>query len=104
VDRGQPAQWRRLPHPDQQQRAQPGQGRCGQPARPNRHGHIIRWHDSDDHQRFTWDIFVFGANAAGGPDINRSGLTEMNQFASPDGMSFDSRGVLWFETDNGEQT
>ncbi|WP_194791668.1 PhoX family protein [Pseudomonas sp. UFMG81] len=74
------------------------------PRGPNRHGHIIRWHDSDDQQRFTWDIFVFGANADGGPDINRSGLTEMNQFASPDGMSFDSRGVLWFETDNGEQS
>lgn len=74
------------------------------PRGPNRHGHIIRWHESDDHQRFTWDIFVFGANAAGGPDINRSGLTEMNQFASPDGMRFDSRGVLWFETDNGEQS
>ncbi|MDF0730435.1 PhoX family phosphatase [Pseudomonas entomophila] len=74
------------------------------PRGPNRHGHIIRWHDSDDHQRFTWDIFVFGANAAGAPDINRSGLTELNQFASPDGMSFDSRGVLWFETDNGEAT
>ncbi|MGC7840411.1 PhoX family protein [Pseudomonas wayambapalatensis] len=74
------------------------------PRGPNRHGHIIRWHDSDDHKSFTWDIFVFGANAAGTPDINRSGLTELNQFASPDGMSFDSRGVLWFETDNGETT
>ncbi|MFB4390841.1 MULTISPECIES: PhoX family phosphatase [unclassified Pseudomonas] len=72
------------------------------PHGPNRHGHIIRWHDSDDHLRFTWDIFVFGANADGAPDINRSGLTELNQFASPDGMMFDSRGVLWFETDNSE--
>ena len=74
------------------------------PRGPNRHGHIIRWHDSDDQLSFTWDIFVFGANAAGTADINRSGLTELNQFASPDGMSFDSRGVLWFETDNGEST
>jgi len=72
------------------------------PRGPNRHGHIIRWHDSDDHMHFTWDIFVFGANAAGAPDINRSGLTELNQFASPDGMRFDGRGILWFETDNGE--
>ncbi|WP_060479338.1 PhoX family protein [Pseudomonas monteilii] len=74
------------------------------PRGPNRHGHIIRWHDSDDHQSFTWDIFVFGANATGTADINRSGLSELNQFASPDGMSFDSRGVLWFETDNSEHT
>ncbi|MDD1014248.1 PhoX family protein [Pseudomonas rubra] len=74
------------------------------PRGPNRHGHIIRWHDSDDQLSFTWDIFVFGANAAGTADINRSGLTELNQFASPDGMSFDSRGILWFQTDNGEKT
>ncbi|MFO3724082.1 PhoX family protein [Pseudomonas sp. HLMP] len=72
------------------------------PRGPSRHGHIIRWRDSDDQRGFTWDIFVFGANASGAAEINRSGLTELNQFASPDGMCFDSRGVLWFETDNSE--
>ncbi len=72
------------------------------PRGPNKHGHIIRWHDGTDQLSFTWDIFVFGANAAASADINRSGLTEHNQFASPDGMSFDSRGILWFETDNSE--
>lgn len=74
------------------------------PRGPNRHGHIIRWHDSDDHLTFIWDIFVFGANADGSAQVNRSGLTQSNQFASPDGMRFDSRGVLWFETDNSEAT
>ena len=74
------------------------------PRVPNSHGHIIRWHDSDDHLTFEWDIFVFGANADGTPDINRSGLSELNQFASPDGMSFDSRGILWIQTDNGEES
>ncbi|MDZ5603485.1 PhoX family phosphatase [Pseudomonas sp. RP23018S] len=74
------------------------------PRGPNRHGHIVRWHDSDDQRSFTWDIFVFGANAAGSAELNRSGLTEHNQFASPDGMRFDSRGVLWFETDNSESS
>ncbi|WP_312934366.1 PhoX family phosphatase [Pseudomonas sp.] len=74
------------------------------PRGPNRHGHIVRWHDSDDQRSFTWDIFVFGANAAGGAEINRSGLTEHNQFASPDGLCFDSRGVLWIETDNSESS
>ncbi|MBK5008521.1 PhoX family phosphatase [Pseudomonas sp. S60] len=82
----------------------PAQADAANPRGPNRHGHIIRWHDSSDHASFTWDIFVFGANAGGNADINRSGLTELNQFASPDGMSFDSRGVLWFETDNSEAT
>lgn len=74
------------------------------PRVKNKHGHIIRWHDADDHVSFTWDIFVFGANAAGAPDLNRSGLTELNQFASPDGMTFDSRGIMWIQTDNGEKT
>jgi secreted PhoX family phosphatase len=74
------------------------------PRVPNKHGHIIRWHDADNQVSFTWDIFVFGANAAGSPDVNRSGLTELNQFASPDGMTFDSRGILWVQTDNGEST
>ncbi len=74
------------------------------PRGPNLHGHIIRWHDSDDQLSFAWDIFVYGANAGGGAEVNRSGLSELNQFASPDGMSFDSRGVLWFETDNGEKS
>ncbi|MCY1412218.1 hypothetical protein D9M71_276180 [compost metagenome] len=33
MDHGQPAQWRRVPDPDQQQRAYRCQGRCRQPAR-----------------------------------------------------------------------
>jgi secreted PhoX family phosphatase len=74
------------------------------PRTQNRHGHIIRWHDSADHRTFTWDIFVFGANAGADPSLNRSGLTDLNQFASPDGMLFDSRGVLWIQTDNGEKS
>ena len=74
------------------------------PRIQNRHGHIIRWHDSADQRSFTWGIFVFGANAGADPGLNRSGLTDLNQFASPDGMAFDSRGVLWIQTDNGEKT
>ncbi len=74
------------------------------PRTQNRHGHIIRWHDSADQRSFTWDIFVFGANAGADPALNRSSLTDLNQFASPDGMAFDSRGVLWIQTDNGEKT
>lgn len=74
------------------------------PRTQNRHGHIIRWHDSADQRGFRWDIFVFGAHAAADPSLNRSGLTDLNQFASPDGLVFDSRGVLWIQTDNGEKT
>ena len=71
------------------------------PRTNNVNGHVIRWHDADNQVSFTWDIFVFGSDAAAAPDINRSGLTDLNQFASPDGMGFDSRGILWIQTDNG---
>ncbi|MFK7854794.1 MAG: PhoX family phosphatase [Granulosicoccus sp.] len=73
------------------------------PANPrldNEFGHIIRWVELADNQ-FSWDIFLFGAPAAGDVDVNLSGLTDLNQFASPDGMAFDPRGILWVQTDNG---
>jgi len=74
------------------------------PRDPNLWGHVIRFREGDDDPgatSFTWDIFVFGAPAGESSDINRSGLTEANQFAGPDGLFFDQRGVLWIETDNG---
>lgn len=71
------------------------------PRLNNVNGHIIRWHDDAGKNSFQWEIFVFGANAGADPDINRSGLTELNQLASPDGIAFDDRGILWVQTDNG---
>lgn len=71
------------------------------PRLENKFGHIIRWDESDDVTRFDWDIFVFGAPADSGADVNLSGLTELNQFASPDGLIYDPRGILWIQTDNG---
>lgn len=74
------------------------------PANPrlnNVNGHIVRWHDDAGANTFRWDIFVFGSDAASNADTNRSGLTEMNQLASPDGIAFDDRGILWIQTDNG---
>lgn len=66
----------------------------------NKFGHIIRWNDSQDSNEFSWDIFVFGAPSDGADDINLSGLTESNEFACPDGLAFDARGILWVQTDN----
>ena len=66
----------------------------------NKFGHIIRWNDSQDSNEFSWDIFVFGAPSDGADDINMSGLTESNEFACPDGLAFDARGILWVQTDN----
>ena len=71
------------------------------PRLNNKFGHVIRWDEGETSTEFTWDIFVFGAPANGDADTNRSSLTELNQFASPDGLSFDSRGILWIQTDNG---
>ncbi|WP_156493258.1 PhoX family phosphatase, partial [Oleiphilus sp. HI0125] len=61
------------------------------PANPridNKYGHILRWDESTEPTAFEWDIFVFGAPSSGvdAASYNNSGLTEMNQFASPDGL------------------
>lgn len=73
------------------------------PRPDNAAGHIIRWREASDQVRFAWEVFVFGAGAD--DDDNLSGLTEMTQFASPDGLWFDEReggqGILWIQTDNG---
>ncbi|AZQ10547.1 PhoX family protein [Shewanella khirikhana] len=74
------------------------------PANPrlkNNFGHIIRWDEGESAAEFSWDIFVFGSPADGDADTNLSGLTELNQFASPDGLAFDKRGIMWVQTDNG---
>ena len=74
------------------------------PANPrlnNANGHIVRWHDDAGANTFRWDIFVFGSDAGAAADTNRSGLTASNQLASPDGLAFDDRGILWIQTDNG---
>ncbi|MCG3864624.1 MULTISPECIES: PhoX family phosphatase [unclassified Photobacterium] len=74
------------------------------PANPrlnNKFGHIIRWDEGEKPTEFNWDIFVFGSPSNGDEETNRSGLTDLNQFASPDGLAFDTRGIMWIQTDNG---
>ncbi|EXB84933.1 hypothetical protein J542_1093 [Acinetobacter baumannii 299505] len=73
----------------------------------NVNGHIIRFKETDDKttaETFKWDIYLFGAEAAMASNINLYGLTDNNDFSSPDGMWFDPRGVLWIETDDGAYT
>ncbi|GHB06498.1 PhoX family protein [Modicisalibacter luteus] len=74
------------------------------PRPDNEGGQVIRWREpSPDETTFEWEVFVFGAAAT--DSNNLSGLTELNQFASPDGLWYDDRGdgqgILWIETDNG---
>ncbi|GAA03622.1 PhoX family protein [Photobacterium leiognathi] len=74
------------------------------PANPrldNKFGHIIRWDEGENPTEFDWDIFVFGSPSNGDEETNLSGLTDLNQFASPDGLAFDQRGIMWIQTDNG---
>ncbi len=71
------------------------------PRDNNKFGHIIRWRESADQQSFNWEFFLFGAPAASSSDINRSALDASNELASPDGLAFDPRGILWIQTDNG---
>lgn len=75
--------------------------------RGNINGHVIRFRETGDDvtaTSFTWDIFLFGAEADSIPGVNLSGLTDANDFSSPDGMWFDDRGVLWLQTDDGAYT
>ncbi|ROT98163.1 PhoX family phosphatase [Marinobacter sp. R17] len=74
------------------------------PRADNENGQIIRWQEGTaSSTTFEWEIFVFGGAVTG--NDNPSGLTELNQFASPDGLFYDQRdgeeGILWIETDNG---
>ncbi|ODC04595.1 hypothetical protein BFW38_14720 [Terasakiispira papahanaumokuakeensis] len=76
----------------------------GETPMGNEAGHIITLQDDGiGATSFSWDIFVFGGGA--NDPSNLSGLTELNQFAQPDGLFYDDRGngqgILWIETDNG---
>lgn len=69
----------------------------------NVNGHIVRFREEADTTlatKFTWDIYLFGSEAAMATNINLSGLTDANDFSSPDGMWFDPRGLLWVQTDD----
>jgi len=74
------------------------------PRPTNEYGQIVRWrpHD-DDHasDTFDWDLYVM----AGNPEVydNEYGgsenVTAGNIINSPDGMAFDSHGLVWIQTD-----
>ena len=83
----------------------------------NPNGHIVRLREGNDNSEslvFTWDIYLFGANAdADAANVNLSGLTAENDFSSPDGLWFarpqnaggqTNRQLLWIQTDDGAYT
>ncbi|MGQ0502874.1 MAG: PhoX family protein [Panacagrimonas sp.] len=78
--------------------------------RGNVNGHIIRWRESNDDPAatsFQWDVYLFGAEADADPStVNVSGLSDVNDFSSPDGLWFGraescADDLLWIETDDG---
>ncbi|WP_158967055.1 PhoX family protein [Chachezhania sediminis] len=74
------------------------------PREANNYGQIVRWRpESGDHgaDTFGWDLYVM----AGNPDVHQDAyagsdnVTAGNMFNSPDGMAFDTTGLLWIQTD-----
>jgi len=74
------------------------------PRPANKYGQIVRWAPADgDHTAtaFTWDLFALAGNPAVHDDARRGSknIDQNNMFSSPDGLAFDSRGLLWIQTD-----
>ncbi|MCX8954259.1 PhoX family phosphatase [Ruegeria sp. NA] len=74
------------------------------PREANKYGQIVRWRpEGGDHgsSGFEWDLYVLAGNptvhqdAYGGSD----NVNADNMFNSPDGLKFDSNGLLWIQTD-----
>lgn len=77
------------------------------PREANNYGQIVRWYpNEDDHASttFKWDLYVMAGNPnvhddayAGSDNVNKGNL-----FNSPDGMMFDTTGILWIQTDGND--
>ena len=79
-------------------------GTVSQQGNPN--GHILRMKDGATVTAFTWDVYLFGAQADAATDkVNLSRLTGDQDFSSPDGLVFTpSTGLCWILTDDGAYT
>lgn len=78
------------------------------PRETNRYGQIVRWRPRDgDHAAsgFDWDLFVMAGNPDvydDGPDAGSATMNAGNLFNAPDGMQFDSTGIVWIQTDGND--
>jgi len=76
------------------------------PRANNQFGHIMHWLEENNDPasgRFQWDILVM-AGRTDGNDPQAKGSMQGAAFGSPDGLSFDHRGVLWIQTDVSSST
>ena len=74
------------------------------PRKANNYGQIVRWiPDNADHTTtgFAWDLYVMAGNPKVHTDAyaGSDNITVENMFNSPDGLAFDSTGMLWIQTD-----
>ncbi|MBX2836859.1 MAG: PhoX family phosphatase [Gammaproteobacteria bacterium] len=74
------------------------------PREKNLYGQIVRWRpNGGDHTAtgFAWDLYVLAGNPTIHSDLNAGSdnVNEGNMFNSPDGIKFDSNGILWIQTD-----
>lgn len=71
------------------------------PRAGNLFGHIIHWQEADGNaasNRFRWDMLVLAGRHDTTDPAHRGNMLGA-EFGSPDGLSFDHRGVLWIQTD-----
>ena len=71
------------------------------PRANNLFGHILRWKENSDDPAalsFQWKVFVVAGNPAH-KDPTHHGNVMGDAFGCPDGLKFDSSGVLWIQTD-----
>lgn len=76
------------------------------PRANNQFGHIMHWREENADPasaKFKWDILVL-AGRTDSDDPKVKGSMQGAEFGSPDGLSFDHRGVLWIQTDVSSST
>jgi len=77
------------------------------PRELNKYGQIVRWRPSNgDHasNTFEWDLYVMAGNPTNQDGLYKgsSNINTGNMFNSPDGMQFDSSGIVWIQTDGND--
>lgn len=68
------------------------------PRAENYAGHIIRWNERGD-DTFRWDLFLLSGTPGTYTKDTAITLSADNHHACPDGLWFDSSGLLWIQTD-----
>ena len=78
------------------------------PREVNNYGQIVRWRPSGDNHAsntFEWDLYVMAGNPTNQEGLYKgsSNVNAGNMFNSPDGMMFDTTGIMWIQTDGNDK-